>query len=159
MAMEFRLPNLTGSGDEKTDIAQLRRFLFQHIQQLNVVMGQLEMLAASGQQMQTEPEGTGKIVQKVLAQTSKEYLTKDWFGDYFRVGLLYSDAQGQHYGVEIGHMENIGGTAVFRAAARLTPGESYLCDGNGNKVLGAAGSTVQIGSCTIETADGKLTIE
>ena len=48
MAMEFRLPNLTGSADETVNIAELRRFLFQHIQQLNVALGQLEQLMDTG---------------------------------------------------------------------------------------------------------------
>lgn len=156
MAMEFRPPNLTGSADEKVNLTELRRFLFQHIQQLNVALGQLESAIASGGQTQAAAEtGTGQIVKKVLAQTSREYLTKSWFNDYFRVGLL----GGQQYGVEIGHEESTDGETTFRVAAKLTPGESWLYDGDGNKVLGVVGSTVRIGSYTISTSGGKITIE
>lgn len=161
MAMEFRLPNLTGSADEKINIAELRRFLFQHIQQLNVVLGQLEQLMETGSQTQAQAaqSGQGEIVKKVLAQTGKEYVRRSQFDRYIRMGLLGQDDAGQHYGVDIGHTESTEGGTVFRLAARLEPGASWLYDGSGNKVLGVVGSTVRIGSYTIETSGGKITID
>lgn len=161
MAMEFRLPNLTGSADEKIDIAELRRFLFQHIQQLNVALGQLEQLMETGSQTQAQAaqSGQGEIVKKVLAQTGKEYVRRSQFDRYIRMGLLGQDDAGQHYGVDIGHTESTEGGTVFRLAARLEPGASWLYDGSGNKVLGVVGSTVRIGSYTIETSGGKITID
>lgn len=161
MAMEFRLPNLTGSTDEKVNIAELRRFLFQHIQQLNVALGQLEQLMDTGSQTQAQAaqSGQGEIVKKVLAQTGKEYVSRSQFDRYLRMGLLGQDDAGQHYGVDIGHAESTESGAVFRLAARLEPGASWLYDGSGNKVLGVVGSTVRIGSYTIETSGGKITIE
>lgn len=161
MAMEFRLPNLTGSADEKVNIAELRRFLFQHIQQLNVVLGQLEQLMETGSQTQAQAaqSGQGEIVKKVLAQTGKEYVRRSQFDRYIRMGLLGQDDAGQHYGVDIGHTESTEGGTVFRLAARLEPGASWLYDGSGNKVLGVVGSTVRIGSYTIETSGGKITID
>lgn len=164
MAMEFRLPNLTGSADEKINIAELRRFLFQHIQQLNVALGQLEQLMDTGSktQAQAAQSGQGEIVKKVLAQTGKEYVGRSQFDRYLRMGLLGQDDAGQHYGVDIGHAESTEGTeggTVFRLAARLEPGASWLYDGSGNKVLGVVGSTVRIGSYTIETSGGKITID
>lgn len=161
MAMEFRLPNLTGSADEKVNIAELRRFLFQHIQQLNVALGQLEQLMDSGSQAQAQAaqSGQGEIVKKVLAQTGKEYVGRSQFDRYIRMGLLGQDDAGQHYGVDIGRTESTESGTVFRLAARLEPGESWLYDGSGNKVLGVVGSTVRIGSYTIETSGGKITID
>ena len=161
MAMEFRLPNLTGSADEKINIAELRRFLFQHIQQLNVVLGQLEQLMETGSQTQAQAaqSGQGEIVKKVLAQTGKEYVGRSQFDRYIRMGLLGQDNAGQHFGVDIGHAESTEGGTVFRLAARLEPGASWLYDGSGNKVLGVVGSTVRIGSYTIETSGGKITID
>nr|DAL12373.1 MAG TPA_asm: hypothetical protein [Caudoviricetes sp.] len=161
MAMEFRLPNLTGSADEKIDIAELRRFLFQHIQQLNVALGQLEQLMETGSQTQAQAaqSGQGEIVKKVLAQTGKEYVRRSQFDRYIRMGLLGQDDAGQHYGVDIGHTESTEGGTVFLLAARLEPGASWLYDGSGNKVLGVVGSTVRIGSYTIETSGGKITID
>lgn len=161
MAMEFRLPNLTGSADEKINIAELRRFLFQHIQQLNVALGQLEQLMETGSQTQAQAaqSGQGEIVKKVLAQTGKEYVSRSQFDRYIRMGLLGQDDAGQHYGVDIGHTESTEGGTVFRLAARLEPGASWLYDGSGNKVLGVVGSTVRIGSYTIETSGGKITID
>lgn len=161
MAMEFRLPNLTGSADEKINIAELRRFLFQHIQQLNVALGQLEQLMETGSQTQAQAaqSGQGEIVKKVLAQTGKEYVGRSQFDRYIRMGLLGQDDAGQHYGVDIGHTESTEGGTVFRLAARLEPGASWLYDGSGNKVLGVVGSTVRIGSYTIETSGGKITID
>lgn len=161
MAMEFRLPNLTGSTDEKINIAELRRFLFQHIQQLNVALGQLEQLMETGSQTQAQAaqSGQGEIVKKVLAQTGKEYVGRSQFDRYLRMGLLGQDDAGQHYGVDIGHTESTEGGTVFRLAARLEPGASWLYDGSGNKVLGVVGSTVRIGSYTIETSGGKITID
>lgn len=161
MAMEFRLPNLTGSADEKINIAELRRFLFQHIQQLNVALGQLEQLMETGSQTQAQAaqSGQGEIVKKVLAQTGKEYVGRSQFDRYIRMGLLGQDDAGQHYGVAIGRTESTEGGTVFRLAARLEPGASWLYDGSGNKVLGVVGSTVRIGSYTIETSGGKITID
>lgn len=161
MAMEFRLPNLTGSADEKVNIAELRRFLFQHIQQLNVALGQLEQLMETGSQTQARAaqSGQGEIVKKVLAQTGKEYVSRSQFDRYLRMGLLGQDDAGQHYGVDIGHAESTESGTVFRLAARLEPGASWLYDGSGNKVLGVVGSTVRIGSYTIETSGGKITID
>lgn len=161
MAMEFRLPNLTGSADEKVNIGELRRFLFQHIQQLNVALGQLEQLMETGSQTQAQAaqSGQGEIVKKVLAQTGKEYVGRSQFDRYIRMGLLGQDDAGQHYGVDIGHTESTEGGTVFRLAARLEPGASWLYDGSGNKVLGVVGSTVRIGSYTIETSGGKITID
>lgn len=161
MAMEFRLPNLTGSADEQVNIAELRRFLFQHIQQLNVALGQLEQLMETGSQTQAQAaqSGQGEIVKKVLAQTGKEYVRRSQFDRYIRMGLLGQDDAGQHYGVDIGHTESTEGGTVFRLAARLEPGASWLYDGSGNKVLGVVGSTVRIGSYTIETSGGKITID
>lgn len=161
MAMEFRLPNLTGSTDEKVNIAELRRFLFQHIQQLNVALRQLEQLMETGSQTQAQAaqSGQGEIVKKVLAQTGKEYVRRSQFDRYIRMGLLGQDDAGQHYGVDIGHTESTEGGTVFRLAARLEPGASWLYDGSGNKVLGVVGSTVRIGSYTIETSGGKITID
>lgn len=161
MAMAFRLPNLTGSADEKINIGELRRFLFQHIQQLNVVLGQLEQLMETGSQTQAQAaqSGQGEIVKKVLAQTGKEYVGRSQFDRYIRMGLLGQDDAGQHYGVDIGHTESTEGGTVFRLAARLEPGASWLYDGSGNKVLGVVGSTVRIGSYTIETSGGKITID
>lgn len=161
MAMEFRIPNLTGSADEKVNIAELRRFLFQHIQQLNVVLGQLEQLMETGSQTQAQAaqSGQGEIVKKVLAQTGKEYVGRSQFDRYIRMGLLGQNDAGQHYGVDIGHTESTEGGTVFRLAARLEPGASWLYDGSGNKVLGVVGSTVRIGSYTIETSGGKITID
>ena len=161
MAMEFRLPNLTGSADEQVNIGELRRFLFQHIQQLNVVLGQLEQLMETGSQTQAQAaqSGQGEIVKKVLAQTGKEYVRRSQFDRYIRMGLLGQDDAGQHYGVDIGHTESTEGGTVFRLAARLEPGASWLYDGSGNKVLGVVGSTVRIGSYTIETSGGKITID
>lgn len=166
MAMEFRLPNLTGSTDEKINIAELRRFLFQHIQQLNVVLGQLEQLMDTGSQTKAKAAqsgqgeiGQGEIVKKVLAKTGKEYVRRSQFDRYIRMGLLGQDDAGQHYGVDIGHTESTEGGTVFRLAARLEPGASWLYDGSGNKVLGVVGSTVRIGSYTIETSGGKITID
>lgn len=161
MAMEFRLPNLTGSADEKIDIGELRRFLFQHIQQLNVALGQLEQLMETGSQTQAQAaqSGQGEIVKKVLAQTGKEYVRRSQFDRYIRMGLLGQDDAGQHYGVDIGHTESTEGGTVFLLAARLEPGASWLYDGSGNKVLGVVGSTVRIGSYTIETSGGKITID
>lgn len=161
MAMAFRLPNLTGSADEKINIGELRRFLFQHIQQLNVVLGQLEQLMETGSQAQAQAaqSGQGEIVKKVLAQTGKEYVGRSQFDRYIRMGLLGQDDAGQHYGVDIGHTESTEGGTVFRLAARLEPGASWLYDGSGNKVLGVVGSTVRIGSYTIETSGGKITID
>lgn len=161
MAMEFRLPNLTGSADEKINIGELRRFLFQHIQQLNVALGQLEQLMETGSQTQAPAaqSGQGEIVKKVLAQTGKEYVRRSQFDRYIRMGLLGQDDAGQHYGVDIGHTESTEGGTVFRLAARLEPGASWLYDGSGNKVLGVVGSTVRIGSYTIETSGGKITID
>nr|DAW55240.1 MAG TPA: hypothetical protein [Caudoviricetes sp.] len=161
MAMEFRLPNLTGSADEKVNIGELRRFLFQHIQQLNVALGQLEQLMETGSQAQAQAaqSGQGEIVKKVLAQTGKEYVGRSQFDRYIRMGLLGQDDAGQHYGVDIGHTESTEGGTVFRLAARLEPGASWLYDGSGNKVLGVVGSTVRIGSYTIETSGGKITID
>lgn len=161
MAMAFRLPNLTGSADEKINIAELRRFLFQHIQQLNVALGQLEQLMETGSQTQAQAaqSGQGEIVKKVLAQTGKEYVRRSQFDRYLRMGLLGQDDAGQHYGVDIGHTESTEGGTVFRLAARLEPGASWLYDGSGNKVLGVVGSTVRIGSYTIETSGGKITID
>lgn len=161
MAMAFRLPNLTGSADEKINIAELRRFLFQHIQQLNVALGQLEQLMETGSQTQVQAaqSGQGEIVKKVLAQTGKEYVGRSQFDRYIRMGLLGQDDAGQHYGVDIGHTESTEGGTVFRLAARLEPGASWLYDGSGNKVLGVVGSTVRIGSYTIETSGGKITID
>lgn len=161
MAMEFRLPNLTGSADEKVNIAELRRFLFQHIQQLNVALGQLEQLMDSGSQAQAQAaqSGQGEIVKKVLAQTGKEYVGRSQFDRYIRMGLLGQDDAGQHYGVDIGRTQGTESGTVFRLAARLEPGESWLYDGSGNKVLGVVGSTVRIGGYTIETSGGKITID
>lgn len=161
MAMAFRLPNLTGSADEKVNIGELRRFLFQHIQQLNVALGQLEQLMETGSQTQAQAaqSGQGEIVKKVLAQTGKEYVGRSQFDRYIRMGLLGQDDAGQHYGVDIGHTESTEGGTVFRLAARLEPGASWLYDGSGNKVLGVVGSTVRIGSYTIETSGGKITID
>ena len=161
MAMEFRLPNLTGSADEKVNIAELRRFLFQHIQQLNVALGQLEQLMDSGSQAQAQAaqSGQGEIVKKVLAQTGKEYVGRSQFDRYIRMGLLGQDDAGQHYGVDIGRTQGTESGTVFRLAARLEPGASWLYDGSGNKVLGVVGSTVRLGSCTISTSGGKITIE
>ena len=161
MAMEFRLPNLMGSADEKVNIGELRRFLFQHIQQLNVALGQLEQLMETGSQTQAQAaqSGQGEIVKKVLAQTGKEYVGRSQFDRYIRMGLLGQDDAGQHYGVDIGHTESTEGGKVFRLAARLEPGASWLYDGSGNKVLGVVGSTVRIGSYTIETSGGKITID
>lgn len=161
MAMEFRLPNLTGSADEKVNIEELRRFLFQHIQQLNVALGQLEQLMETGSQTQARAaqSGQGEIVKKVLAQTGKEYVGRSQFDRYIRMGLLGQDDAGQHYGVDIGYTESTEGGTVFRLAARLEPGASWLYDGSGNKVLGVVGSTVRIGSYTIETSGGKITID
>lgn len=161
MAMEFRLPNLTGSADEKVNIGELRRFLFQHIQQLNVALGQLEQLMETGSQTQAQAaqSGQGEIVKKVLAQTGKEYVRRSQFDRYIRMGLLGQDDAGQHYGVDIGHTESTEGGTVFRLAARLEPGASWLYDGSGNRVLGVVGSTVRIGSHTIETSGGKITID
>lgn len=161
MAMAFRLPNLTGSADEKINIEELRRFLFQHIQQLNVALGQLEQLMETGSQTQAQAaqSGQGEIVKKVLAQTGKEYVGRSQFDRYIRMGLLGQDDAGQHYGVDIGHTESTEGGTVFRLAARLEPGASWLYDGSGNKVLGVVGSTVRIGSYTIETSGGKITID
>lgn len=161
MAMAFRLPNLTGSADEKINIGELRRFLFQHIQQLNVVLGQLEQLMETGSQAQAQAaqSGQGEIVKKVLAQTGKEYVGRSQFDRYIRMGLLGQDDAGQHYGVDIGHTESTESGTVFRLAARLEPGASWLYDGSGNKVLGVVGSTVRIGSYTIETSGGKITID
>ena len=161
MAMEFRLPNLTGSTDETVNIAELRRFLFQHIQQLNVALGQLEQLMDTGSQTQAQAaqSGQGEIVKKVLAQTGKEYVSRSQFDRYLRMGLLGQDDAGQHYGGDIGHAESTESGTVFRLAARLEPGASWLYDGSGNKVLGVVGSTVRIGSYTIEMSGGKITIE
>ncbi len=161
MAMEFRLPNLTGSADEKVNIAELRRFLFQHIQQLNVALGQLEQLMDSGSQAQAQAaqSGQGEIVKKVLAQTGKEYVGRSQFDRYIRMGLLGQDDGGEHYGVDIGRTQGTESGTVFRLAARLEPGASWLYDGSGNKVLGVVGSTVRIGSYTISTSGGKITIE
>lgn len=161
MAMEFRLPNLTGSADEKVNIAELRRFLFQHIQQLNVALGQLEQLMDSGSQTQAQAaqSGQGEIVKKVLAQTGKEYVGRSQFDRYIRMGLLGQDDAGEHYGVDIGRTQGTESGTVFRLAARLEPGASWLYDGSGNKVLGVVGSTVRIGSYTIETSGGKITID
>ena len=161
MAMEFRLPNLTGSADEKVNIAELRRFLFQHIQQLNVALGQLEQLMDSGSQTQAQAaqSGQGEIVKKVLAQTGKEYVGRSQFDRYIRMGLLGQDDAGEHYGVDIGRTQGTESGTVFRLAARLEPGASWLYDGSGNKVLGVVGSTVRLWSCTISTSGGKITIE
>lgn len=161
MAMEFRLPNLTGSADEKVNIAELRRFLFQHIQQLNVALGQLEQLMDSGSQAQAQAaqSGQGEIVKKVLAQTGKEYVGRSQFDRYIRMGLLGQDDAGEHYGVDIGRTQGTESGTVFRLAARLEPGASWLYDGSGNKVLGVVGSTVRIGSYTISTSGGKITID
>ena len=140
MTLEFRLPTLQGSGDTQRDLEAVKRYLFQTVQQLNAAM---EVLTREKETTESTG-GTGNttaIYKKVKGQLEREFLAKEQFNKFFRVGLLYQDESGQHYGVEIGRQETeADGSKKFKAAARLEPGE------------------ITIDGYTIQTGDGHLTI-
>lgn len=158
MIFEFRLPNMQQGQDEKQQLQYIKNFLFQHIQQLNLAMAELSKQetgeSAADQKTQTG-DSPGRLFRRVKEQMRKEFLGKDKFNAYFRVGLLGQE----EYGVEIGRTVTREEEKVFLPAARLMPGKTVFFDEDGNQVAAIADGALEMGSYTISERNGHLTIQ
>lgn len=158
MIFEFRIPNMQQGQDEKQQLQYIKNFLFQHIQQLNLAMAELskqESGESTADQITQTGDSPGRLFRRVKEQMEKEFLGKEKFNGYFRVGLLGQD----EYGVEIGRTVTREEEKVFLPAARVMPGKTVFFDEQGGRVAAIADGALEIGSYTISEDNGHLTIQ
>lgn len=137
MSITLRLPPMQERTSAEMELRELKRYLFQLVQELNATLAMIDD-GGGTKQAPAAAASQEQIIRRAQGQLAKTFLPRETFDGYFRAGLLDEDSSGKHYGVEIGEQDRSG---AFKASARFETDE------------------ITIGDITIKKQDGRLTIE